>query len=146
MATTHHGKHSVPKKIEDSFEGDPMRFDKVNQNPAVRTVGGSVIAGVAAVEENTVTEQDDPRFRKFEALPDELSAHRYRVFENQDELLEEIDPLEFGSLRIVLDDNGKAYLIRRSDSHNRATSAIVFKFSQWAFAGKGAQSRNRTFL
>jgi hypothetical protein len=88
--------------------------------------------------ENSTAEQEDARFSKFEELPDELVALRNRVFQNQDDLLAAIEQLGFDNLfRVILEDDGKAYLFVPSDNHDKATSKIVSKFTNWVAGWKG---------
>jgi hypothetical protein len=85
------------------------------------------------MEENTVVEPDDSRLSKFEQL-EEL---RDQVFESEDDLLEALEGLELDYSRVVLGDDGKAYLFMKSFNHNRATTKIVSNFVTWAAGWKG---------
>jgi hypothetical protein len=138
MATTRHAQHSVLGKIGDSFEGggigeEKKSFDEEeNENSAV-IPGGESLLGGTEVEGNSATEQDDPRLSKFE----ELEELRGRVFESEDELLEALEELKLDDRRVILGDDGKAYLFMKSDNHNGATTEIAFDFNRWDSDRKG---------
>jgi hypothetical protein len=93
-------------------------------------------------EKNIVTKQDDPRFSKFE----ELEELRGQVFENESDLLEAMEQLELCYLKVILGDDGKAYVLTSSDNHDGATSAMVSMFLHGLLIGKVVQPGHIGFL
>jgi hypothetical protein len=92
---------------------------------------------------NCVTEHEDPQFGTFEELPDELATLRGQIFENQGDLLDAIDNLGFGDLRVILGDDGRPYLFMPGPIHNNATSKLVNDFTLWSANWKGFATGDR---
>ena len=121
-------------RAERGVSEEKKSFDEEN-HPS--TVDACLVNASGGALEDSDSEPEDPRFSKFEDLPEELEFLRARVFDTQDELLNELERLGFGDLRVILDDDGKAYLFIPSDNHNEATSEVVRKFNKWAADWKG---------
>ena len=121
------------ESVERGGSEEKKSFDE--ENPSA--VDACLVATPGGTLENSASVQEDPRFSKFEDLPEELESLRGRVFDTQDELLNQLERLGFGDLRVILDDDGKAYLFMPSDNHNEATSEVVRKFNKWAADWKG---------
>ena len=123
------------ESVERGVSEEKKSFDEENPSTANACL---VNASSGALENSgSDSEPEDPRFSKFEDLPEELESLRVRVFDTQDELLNELERLGFGDLRVILDDDGKAYLFMPSDNHNEAKSEVVRKFNKWAADWKG---------
>jgi hypothetical protein len=61
-------------------------------------------------------------------LPEELAELRNRVFRTERDLLDELDTLGFGDLRVVLLNDGTARQIMSSEQHNDFTDFYVTDF------------------
>jgi hypothetical protein len=61
-------------------------------------------------------------------LPEELAELRSRVFRTERDLLDELDTLGFGDLRVVLLNDGTARQIMPSEQHNDFTAFYEFDF------------------
>jgi hypothetical protein len=143
MATaTRHNKNSVLEEEGALVERGGIGEEKKSSDEE-RPISTSVIPVAGFVDVNDVTEQEDPRFSKFEELPDELATLRDQIFENQSYLLKAIDDLGFGDVRVILGDNGRAYLFIPGSIHNNANSKIVNDFTLWAANWKGFASGDR---
>ena len=137
-------KEGAKEELKERFPGEPANEEKKDTEELPSDDTGPFIASICKGDlETGGSAQPLGPGSRFQRIPEDLAdmiGDRY--FSSEEDLEVFLVAQKISDERIVLGDDGKAYLYMPGEEHNAATGYIARRFNVWAREWKGCAGEN----